>query len=115
MSFRVAGKLIERKVRLGDHVRQGQVLARLDAIDAQKQVASAQAQLDAAAHKVVYTQQQLQRDQGQAQKNLIAANQLEQSQDNYTAAVAGRDQPPPSCCWRKTICNTTPWWPITMG
>ncbi|GAB7125878.1 efflux RND transporter periplasmic adaptor subunit [Silvimonas sp. JCM 19000] len=92
MSFRVAGKLIERKVRLGDHVRQGQVLARLDAIDAQKQVASAQAQLDAAAHKVVYTQQQLQRDQGQAQKNLIAANQLEQSQDNYTAAVAGRDQ-----------------------
>ncbi|KPC55422.1 efflux RND transporter periplasmic adaptor subunit [Amantichitinum ursilacus] len=92
MSFRVAGKIIERKVRLGDRVRKGQLMARLDAVDAQKQVASAQAQLDAAAHKVVFTQQQLQRDQGQAQKNLIAANQLEQSQDNYTAAVAGSDQ-----------------------
>ena len=29
MSFRVAGKLIERNVRLGDSVRKGQVIARL--------------------------------------------------------------------------------------
>src|ERR1700734_4396727 len=34
MSFRVAGKLIERTVRLGDSVRSGQVIARLDAADA---------------------------------------------------------------------------------
>ena len=92
MSFRVAGKIIERNVRLGDSVKKGQVVARLDPVDAQKQQASAQAALDAAEHRVLFAKQQLDRDQSQAGKNLIAANQLEQSQDNYTAAVAARDQ-----------------------
>lgn len=92
MSFRVAGKVIERSVRLGDTVHKGQVLARLDPIDAQKQVASSQAALDAASHKVVFAKQQLDRDHAQSARNLIAKNELEQSQDNYTAAVAGRDQ-----------------------
>jgi multidrug efflux system membrane fusion protein len=92
MSFRIAGKLVERKVRLGDTVRKGQVVARLDPADAQKQAASAQASLDAAEHRLVFAKQQLDRDKAQSAQNLIAANQLEQTQDNYTAAVAGRDQ-----------------------
>jgi RND family efflux transporter MFP subunit len=92
MSFRVAGKLIERDVRLGDSVRQGQVIARLDAVDALKQAASAQAALDAAEHRLAFAKQQLDRDQAQFAQNLIAANQLEQSQDAYAAALAGRDQ-----------------------
>src|ERR1700758_1829532 len=37
MSFRVPGKVIKRNVRLGDAVKQGQVLAQLDPVDAQKQ------------------------------------------------------------------------------
>jgi multidrug efflux system membrane fusion protein len=92
MSFRVAGKLIERNVRLGDSVRQGQVIARLDAVDAQKQVVSAQAALDAGEHRLAFAKQQLDRDQAQFAQNLIAVNQLEQSQDAYAAALAGRDQ-----------------------
>jgi multidrug efflux system membrane fusion protein len=92
MSFRVAGKLIERNVRLGDSVRSGQVIARLDAADAQKQAASAQATLDAAEHRLVFAKQQLERDQAQSAQNLIAANQLEQTQDAYAAALAGREQ-----------------------
>jgi multidrug efflux system membrane fusion protein len=92
MSFRVAGKLIERNVRLGDSVRSGQVIARLDAADAQKQAASAQATLDAAEHRLVFAKQQLDRDQAQSTQNLIAANQLEQTQDAYAAALAGREQ-----------------------
>jgi multidrug efflux system membrane fusion protein len=92
MSFRVAGKLIERTVRLGDSVKQGQVIARLDPLDAQKQAASAKAALDAAEHRLVFARQQLDRDQAQAQQNLIATNQLEQTQDAFTAALAGRDQ-----------------------
>ena len=48
MSFRVPGKLIKRTVRLGDAVKQGQLIAQLDPVDAQKQAASAQAALDAA-------------------------------------------------------------------
>ncbi len=92
MSFRVPGKLIKRNVRLGDAVKQGQVIAQLDPVDAQKQAASARAALDAAEHRLVYTQQQLDRDKAQGEANLIAANQLEQTQDNFTAALAGRDQ-----------------------
>src|ERR1700736_4882328 len=92
MSFRVAGKLIERKVRLGDAVHKGQVIARLDAVDAQKQAASAHAALDAGEHRLVFAKQQLDRDQAQFAQNLIAANQLEQTQDAYAAALAGRDQ-----------------------
>jgi RND family efflux transporter MFP subunit len=92
MSFRVGGKLIERNVRLGDSVREGQVIARLDAVDAQKQAASAQAALDAAEHRLVFAKQQLDRDQAQSAQNLIAANQLEQTQDAYAAALAEHEQ-----------------------
>jgi membrane fusion protein, multidrug efflux system len=92
MSFRVPGKLIERRVRLGDAVKQGQVIARLDPIDAQKQEASAKAALSAAEHRLAFAQQQLDRDKAQSEQNLIAANQLEQTQDAFTTALAGRDQ-----------------------
>ena len=92
VSFRVPGKLIERRVRLGDSVKQGQVLARLDPLDAQKQEASARAALAAAEHRLAFAQQQLDRDKAQAQQNLIATNQLEQTQDAFTAALAARDQ-----------------------
>ncbi len=83
MSFRVAGKLIERNVRLGDSVHKGQVIARLDAVDAEKQAASAHAALDAAEHRLAFAKQQLDRDEAQFAQNLIAANQLEQTQDAY--------------------------------
>lgn len=92
MSFRIAGKLIERKVRLGDVVHRGEIVARLDPSDSQKQAASAQASLDAADHRLMFAKQQLDRDQAQAKQNLIATNQLEQTQDNYASALAGRDQ-----------------------
>jgi multidrug efflux system membrane fusion protein len=92
LSFRVAGKLIERGVRLGDSVRQGQVIARLDPVDAEKQAASAQAVFDAAEHRLTFAKQTLDRDQAQFAQNLIAANQLEQTQDAYAAALAGREQ-----------------------
>jgi RND family efflux transporter MFP subunit len=91
-SFRVPGKLIKRNVRLGDAVKQGQVIAQLDPVDARKQAVSAKAALDAAEHRLVYSQQQLDRDKAQSDANLIAANQLEQTQDSFTAALAGRDQ-----------------------
>lgn len=92
LSFRVAGKLLERKVRLGDAVHRGQVVARLDPADAKKQASSAQAVFDAAEHRLIFAKQQLDRDQAQAAQNLIAANQLEQTQDAYAAASAGQAQ-----------------------
>ena len=92
MSFRVPGKVIERRVRIGDAVKKGEAVARLDPVDAQKQVASAQAAMEAAEHRLVFAKQQLDRDSAQAAQNLIAANQLEQTQDAFIAAQAGRDQ-----------------------
>jgi RND family efflux transporter MFP subunit len=68
------------------------MLARLDPLDAQKQEASAKAALAAAEHRLAFAQQQLDRDKAQAEQNLIATNQLEQTQDAFTAALAGRDQ-----------------------
>ena len=92
MSFRVPGKVIERKVRIGDTVKKGEVVARLDPIDAERQVASAKAALDAADHRLLFAKQQLERDTAQAAQNLIATNQLEQTQDAFTAAQSGREE-----------------------
>jgi multidrug efflux system membrane fusion protein len=92
MSFRVPGKLIERNVRIGDTVKKGEIVAQLDPIDAQRQAASAKATLDAAEHRLLFAKQQLDRDSAQSEQNLIAANQLEQTQDSYSAAQAGREQ-----------------------
>lgn len=91
-SFRVPGKLVERLVRLGAHVRRGQVLARLDAADAERQARSAKAALEAAEHRLAYARQQLTRAEAEAAGDLIAAAELEQTQDAYAAARAGRDE-----------------------
>lgn len=92
MSFRVGGKLMERRVRLGDEVRKGQVLALLDPQDAERQLAAAQATLDAAEHRLVFARQQLQRDRAQAAQNLISTQQLEQTQDSFDTADAAQKQ-----------------------
>ncbi|WP_323118681.1 efflux RND transporter periplasmic adaptor subunit [Burkholderia alba] len=92
LSFRIAGKLVERKVRLGDTVKKGQVVALLDSSDVAKNAASAQAQLDAASHGLTFARQQLDRDRAQARENLIAAAQLEQTENTYASALAQRDQ-----------------------
>jgi RND family efflux transporter MFP subunit len=92
LSFRVAGKIIERRVRLGDQVTAGEVLAQLEPTDQQRQVASAHAALAAAEHRLRYAKQQFARDQKQFAQQLIAANQLEQTEDAHAAALAARDQ-----------------------
>ena len=86
MSFRVAGQLIERRVHLGDSVRRGDVVARLDPADAEHNSTSAEADLAAARQHLDAASKQLQRDTAQAHDQLISALQLEQTQDAYTAA-----------------------------
>jgi len=92
LSFRVPGKVIERRVRLGDRVTAGEVLAQLDPTDQQRQVASATAALTAALHRLQYAKQQLDRDQAQFAHQLIAANQLEQTEDAFVSALASRNE-----------------------
>lgn len=91
LSFRVGGKIAERRVHLGDTVKAGQVLALLDPTDLRNNAVNARAQLDAAEHQLAYQKQQLARDQAQAQAKLIAPAQLEQTQNAYATALAQRD------------------------
>ncbi|HGL6720707.1 efflux RND transporter periplasmic adaptor subunit [Burkholderia contaminans] len=91
LSFRVGGKIVERRVRIGDTVKAGQALATLDPADLRNTLLNARAQLDAAEHRAAYAKQQLDRDRAQAQANLIAPAQLETTQDAYASAVAQRD------------------------
>jgi multidrug efflux system membrane fusion protein len=92
LSFRVAGQLVARSAHLGDNVRKGQTLAKLDDADALKTQASAQAALDAADHRLTFATQQRDRDEAQAAQNLISQLQLEQTRDGYAGALAARDQ-----------------------
>ncbi|WP_266159642.1 efflux RND transporter periplasmic adaptor subunit [Dyella silvatica] len=92
LSFRVPGQLTVRYARLGDSVKKGQALARLDDADASKTQASAQAALDAAEHRLSFATQQRDRDDAQAKQNLISQLQLEQTHDAYASALASRDQ-----------------------
>jgi len=92
LSFRVGGKIIERRVRLGDSVKAGEIVAKLDPADNTKSAASAAAQLSAAQYQLTYAEQQLTRDRAQAQENLIARAQLEQTENAYAAALAQRNQ-----------------------
>lgn len=48
LAFRVAGKVVTRPVNVGDRVRGGDVIARIDSADLELQVATAEAELSAA-------------------------------------------------------------------
>jgi len=92
LSFRVGGQLIARCVDPGAWVKQGQVLARLDPADSERQLANAKAALEAAEHRLVFAAQQRDRDDAQFKQNLISQLQWQQTQDNYAAALGSRDQ-----------------------
>jgi multidrug efflux system membrane fusion protein len=92
LSFRVAGQLLARSARLGDNVKKGQALAKLDDADALKIQAQAAAALDAAEHRLTFATQQRDRDEAQSAQNLISQLQLDQTRDAYAAALAARDQ-----------------------
>ena len=88
MSFRVAGQVQERRVHLGDVVHKGEIVARLDSADAERNLSSAEADLVSAHQHLDTAEKQLQRDTAQAHENLISALQLEQTQDAYAAALS---------------------------
>lgn len=92
LSFRIGGQLSARYVDPGQAVKQGQALAQLDPADTDKQLAAAKAALEAAEHRLLFATQQRDRDEAQFKQNLISQLQLQQTQDAYASALAGRDQ-----------------------
>lgn len=92
LSFRLSGQLHARLAEAGQTVKRGQVLAQLDASDLTRQLSSSKAALEAAEHRLQFATQQRDRDEAQYQQKLISQLQQQQTQDNYAAALAGRDQ-----------------------
>ncbi len=61
LGFRVAGKITERLVNVGDNVRKGDIVARLDPQDLRLQVESAEAEFAAAQSNLAQTSVELDR------------------------------------------------------
>ena len=89
--FRVAGKIIERPVDIGDRVMPGDVLARLDVTDYQLQMRSAEASLAAADRQLETADFALKRADALYRQQVTTKAQLEQAQLTYNQALATRD------------------------
>jgi RND family efflux transporter MFP subunit len=92
VSFRVAGKISERLVDVGDHVTARQLLARLDPAEQQAEVQSAQAGVQSAEATLQQATATLER-----QKNLLATGNTtrrehDQAEASYRTARAQLDQ-----------------------
>lgn len=92
LGFRVGGKLMARDVELGQPVRAGQVLARLDPQDLALSQQAAQAALQAAAVQWTQAQADFQRFEALRAQGFISAAELERRQSALDAAHAQRDQ-----------------------
>ncbi|TJV53776.1 MAG: efflux RND transporter periplasmic adaptor subunit [Mesorhizobium sp.] len=91
LGFRIAGKVTERLVDIGQHVNEGDVLARVDPSDYELSVKSAQASLDAAERQVETVDLAKKRAEQLYAKNFAPKSQLDQATLTYDQAVATRD------------------------
>jgi RND family efflux transporter MFP subunit len=79
LGFRVAGKITERSVDVGDRVTPGVVLARLDPVDLQLAVRRAEADLSAAEKQAEISELAYRRADSLHSKNITSQSELEQA------------------------------------
>jgi RND family efflux transporter MFP subunit len=91
VAFRVGGKILERRVELGETVKRGQLLARLDPQDADLNAASARAALAAAASDLEFARAELARYRDLLAKNFVSQVAYDQKLTAFKAAEARRD------------------------
>lgn len=91
LGFRVSGKIVERKVDIGEKVKPGDVLARIDSTDYVLAVRRSQADLDSAEKQLQTTELARNRAQTLFDKNVTSKSQLEQAELSYEQAVSTRD------------------------
>ncbi|WP_064708614.1 efflux RND transporter periplasmic adaptor subunit [Rhizobium bangladeshense] len=91
LGFRVAGKITERLVDIGDRVMPGDVLARVDATDYQLAVKTAEANLAAAERGVETADLANKRAEQLFDKSVAPKSQLEQAALSHDQAVSQRD------------------------
>lgn len=86
---KVGGELLEVRVREGQAVSKGEVLARIDTRNQQAQVASQRAGLEKAKADLAIAKLNLDNNRRLLERNFIAQNVLDTSQSTFDAAVAG--------------------------
>lgn len=92
LSFQVGGKLVNRLVDVGDRVKKGQVLAKLDPQDLGLALQAAQAQFDAAATEHAQLKTDLDRAKTLKQQNFISQAELDRRQLAFDAAASRLSQ-----------------------
>lgn len=92
LAFRVGGQIIERYVDVGDQVKVGQILAKLDVKDAQLQLNSARAQLESATSAAKLANDELKRFQQLLPINAVSRSQFDAVKNQYDSANAALKQ-----------------------
>ncbi len=91
LAFRVGGQLIERTVNVGDQVRAGQVVARLDGINERHALDAARANLAAAMARLVEARNTVQRYEPMLARGFVARAQFDRAIEARSAAQAQVD------------------------
>lgn len=91
-SFRVSGKLVERRVGVGDRVSRGTLLARLDAEDLRLSAAAANDRLVAAIAQAGLARSELERTSRLVARGFVSASLLDTRRAALDAAEATADQ-----------------------
>ena len=88
LSFRIAGKIAERSVDVGDRVKQGDVLARLDAADVALALESSRAQLASAEADLALADAELERHRSLYERQLVSKSLFDTRVSQQHAAQA---------------------------
>ena len=88
LGFRVGGKILERRVNLGDRVRRGQLLVKLDPKDVTLAASAAKAQVAAAEADENLAQVEYERARALAAKNYVSGSVVDQRLSTLLAAQA---------------------------
>lgn len=88
LAVQVAGSIVELRVKAGDTVKTGQVLARIDARAANQSATASQAQVQAARATLAVASKDFARQKQLFEKRFISQAALEQAEAVYRAAAA---------------------------
>lgn len=91
LGFRLDGRVVSRVVDVGAIVKQGDVIATLDARDSENQLQSAKADLTRAVASERLAEQNLNRMKQLAPNGAISRSQLDEAQSNWASAVSVRE------------------------
>ncbi len=91
LSFRIGGRMIERLVDVGDTVKAGQLIARLDATDEENGLRAAEAALAAAEGQLAEARTDFERQRHLYERKVAARVAMERAEQVYITAQASVD------------------------